>query len=39
MYTTWVFNLSTNHLLIEAWGLISLNTTVDGEVEKPVECN
>ena len=32
-------NLSTDCPLVEAWGLPSLSTTVDGEVEKLVRRN
>ena len=32
-------NLSADCLLVKAWGLPLLSTTVGGEVEKPVRCN
>ena len=33
------FNLPADCLLLEAWGLSLLSTTVGGEVEKPIRRN
>ena len=38
-YTTQVFYLSIDCPLVEAWGLLSLSTTVGGEVEKSIRRN
>ena len=32
-------NLSTDHLLVEAWGLPPLSTAVGGDIKKPVGRN
>ena len=39
IYTTQVFNLSANRLLIEKWSISPLSNMVDGKVEKPFGHN